>query len=215
MPKSQIAKSARRSAELERRERAAEARRLAIRKDKRHRLLVIGSALAVSLVLVAAATVGIIHNQNAGKISGVAHFTGLGQRHTQTKVSYPQSPPVGGDHDPAWLNCGIYNKAVRNENAVHDLEHGAVWITYQPTLTSTDVAKLSLFVRNNTLGKLTLSPYPGLTSPVVASAWGYQVHLNGVDDPRLLKFVTKYQGSSQAPEASATCATGGVGHPLG
>jgi Protein of unknown function (DUF3105) len=49
-------------------------------------------------------------------------------------VTYAQNPPVGGPHDLVWLNCGIYTAPVRNENAVHSLEHGAVWVTYQPSL---------------------------------------------------------------------------------
>ena len=36
-------------------------------------------------------------------------------------------------HDPVWLDCGAYDAPVRDENAVHDLEHGSVWITYDPT----------------------------------------------------------------------------------
>ena len=215
MPKSQTAKSVRRATELERRERAAELRRLAARKDRNHRLLVIGSAVLVSVALVAVAALSIVLKQHAARISGLRHFTKLSQQHTQKPVSYPQTPPVGGAHDPVWLNCGIYNTPVRNESAVHDLEHGAVWITYLPSLASSDVAKLSLFVRDHTIGKLDLSPYPGLPAPVVASAWGYQVRLTGPDDPRLLKFVTRFQGSPKAPEATATCATGGTGKPLG
>ena len=34
-----------------------------------------------------------------------------------------------GEHNPVWQNCGFYNKPVRDESAVHSLEHGAVWIT--------------------------------------------------------------------------------------
>jgi hypothetical protein len=48
-------------------------------------------------------------------------------------VDYPQSPPVGGPHNPIWQNCGFYSKPVRDEYAVHSMEHGAVWITYSPT----------------------------------------------------------------------------------
>ena len=55
---------------------------------------------------------------------------GLGNEHTTDPVEYSAVPPAGGAHDPAWLECGAYDAPVRDENAVHDLEHGTVWITY-------------------------------------------------------------------------------------
>ena len=51
-------------------------------------------------------------------------------------------PPVGGAHDPEWLECGAYDAPVRDENAVHDLEHGTVWITYDGPARPADVAAL-------------------------------------------------------------------------
>ena len=56
--------------------------------------------------------------------------------HTLSAVVYPQTPPAGGEHHPTGLNCGIYSEAVPNVNAVHALEHGAVWVTYDPKLSA-------------------------------------------------------------------------------
>jgi hypothetical protein len=50
-----------------------------------------------------------------------------------------------------------------------------------------------------------LSPFAGLDSPVVASAWGVQVALDGVDDPRLGDFIVKYRNSPDVPEPGALC----------
>jgi hypothetical protein len=66
--------------------------------------------------------------------STVRSYSNLSRDHTKEPVDYPQSPPVGGPHNPIWQNCGFYSKPVRNENAVHSMEHGAVWITYSPDL---------------------------------------------------------------------------------
>ena len=114
-------------------------------------------------------------------------YSNLSRDHTKEPVDYPQSPPVGGPHNPIWQNCGFYSKPVRDENAVHSMEHGAVWITYRPDLPRDQVEKLkSLTLKNYVL----VSPYPGLPAPVVASAWGKQLRLNSANDPPLVQFVT-------------------------
>ena len=50
------------------------------------------------------------------------------------RVAYDTFPPYGGQHDPYWADCSgtVYTKTVRNENMVHAMEHGAVWIAYNP-----------------------------------------------------------------------------------
>ena len=148
----------------------------------------------------------------SANLAGVKTYTGLTRNHVQTKVTYKQTPPVGGDHNPVWLNCGIYTSPVPNENAVHDLEHGAVWITYKPDLAKADVQKLTDVAKGQTY--LDLSPYPGLPAPVVVSAWGKQLYLTGAGDPRLQAFIKKYKQGPQTPEPGAAC-TGGTGTPNG
>ena len=55
---------------------------------------------------------------------------GLGHNHVTGPVTYSVTPPVGGDHNAIWMNCGVYSQQVPTERAVHNMEHGAVWITY-------------------------------------------------------------------------------------
>jgi hypothetical protein len=90
------------------------------------------------------------------------------------------------------------------------MEHGAVWITYQPDLRLSQVALLHDLARGQDY--ILVSPYPGLRAPVVASAWGRQIDLTGADDPRLTRFIEKYKQSAQAPERGGPC-TGGRGDP--
>jgi hypothetical protein len=139
----------------------------------------------------------------------VKSYSNLSRDHTKEPVDYPQSPPVGGPHNPIWQNCGFYSKPVRDENAVHSMEHGAVWITYRPDLPKDQVEKITSFTLKN---YVLVSPYPGLPAPVVASAWGKQLRLNSANDPRLGQFVTTYRLGPQNPEPGAPC-SGGVGSP--
>jgi len=141
---------------------------------------------------------------DATPIAGVETFEVASRDHTTEPVDYPQDPPVGGAHDPSWQKCRVYDAPVRNENAVHSLEHGAVWITYQPDLPESDRKALAALAVNQP--SVLISPYPGLTDPVVASAWGAQLRLDDVNDPRLQEFIARYAGNG--PEAGATCDSG-------
>ena len=144
---------------------------------------------------------------------GVVHYPPLSQNHTADDVDYPQSPPVGGDHDSRWQNCGVYDAPIRDENAVHSMEHGAVWLAYSPSLGAADVDAVRAFAVNQS--HVLVSPYEGLAAgeAVVASAWGTQLRLDSVDDPRLAAFVSTYQEGPQTPEPGAPC-TGAVGDPI-
>jgi hypothetical protein len=140
--------------------------------------------------------------------AGVQQFTVTDRSHVNGSVAYEQDPPVGGTHAPIWLNCGSYDAPVAVEFGVHPLEHGAVWITYQPDLPSAQVATLRQQTHTHT--HVLVSPYPGLTAPVVASAWGHQLSLDSADDARLPQFVRAFEHGPQAPEPMGPC-SGGVG----
>jgi Protein of unknown function (DUF3105) len=172
-----------------------------------------GNLIVLAIIIVVGAYI-FFQNQNAqsnsGNISGVVTYINLSRHHVTGTVNYPQVPPVGGDHDPVWQNCGIYMSPIRNENAVHSMEHGAVWITYQPSLSSSDVQTLQNLVRGHSY--VILSPYPGLPTPVVISAWGVQLKVNSANDPRLAQFISKYEQGPQTPEPGSPC-TGGTGSP--
>ncbi len=130
--------------------------------------------------------------------------------HVEGAVDYEQSPPVGGDHAGAWLNCGIYTEPVPAENAVHSLEHGAVWVAYNPDAVTGDELSALQDALPDTYS--VVSPVPDLQAPVVASAWGEQVELDGVDDERLQQFVDKFWKGGSAPELGSAC-TGAIDGP--
>jgi hypothetical protein len=140
----------------------------------------------------------------ATPIPGVETFDVASADHTTQSVDYAQDPPAGGPHDPSWQKCMVYDAPVRPENAVHSQEHGAVWITYQPDLPESDRAVLTELAVDQPY--VLISPYPGLENPVVASAWGAQLRVDEVNDPRLQAFVERYAGNG--PERGATCDTG-------
>jgi hypothetical protein len=134
--------------------------------------------------------------------------------HFDGEIPYEVRPPAGGMHAPVWANCGFHDTPVPDENAVHALEHGAVWIAYSPDLDATGVEAIHLLVRANP--KVLAAPYDDLEpgEAVVATAWARQLRLTSADDPRLAQFVERYQDSENAPEAGAGCTGTPVGQPI-
>ncbi len=123
--------------------------------------------------------------------------------HVDSAVAYEQDPPVGGPHYAMWQACGFYAEPVVTEQAVHSLEHGAIWITYRPDLPVEDIEALRLMASE--IRHVLASPWPSLSHPVVASAWGRQVRLDSVDDPRLDSFIQRFLMGRQAPEPQGSC----------
>lgn len=189
------------------------------RKDRRWKIGIAAAAaipvVALVVALVLPLTMGLRNASPApasGPIDGVQTFTGLSATHVTTPVDYAQHPPVGGDHTGYWQNCGIYDAPIAPiEPAVHSLEHGAVWITYDPALSGDEVGKLRSLVRGKPYAML--SPMEGLPAPVVASAWGLQITADSASDERLPVFLATYMQGPQTPERGASC-FGGVGSPV-
>ena len=139
------------------------------------------------------------------EIEGVETFENATQ-HVEGTVDYEQTPPAGGPHNAVWLNCGLYDQPVPNENAVHSLEHGAVWVTYNSKASADDVKKLSEKVKNTPY--TFMSPYPDEKSPITLSAWGTQLNVDSASDPRVEQFFTKYVQGPQTQEPGASCSAG-------
>ena len=135
----------------------------------------------------------------------------LEHQHVAGPVAYRITPPVGGPHNPVWMNAGVYTRPVPAERAVHNMEHGAVWITYRPDLPASQVKALDAFVAKQSLidesagsqipGQksryMDLSPWTSdaLPSPIVLSAWGHQLRVTSPTDPRMQRFVDTFRNS--------------------
>jgi hypothetical protein len=169
----------------------------------------IAAAVAVAVVagFVALAVVDSRQRAASSPPAGVEEFEVPGRDHTEADVDYEQTPPVGGDHNPVWQNEGFYEEPVRDENAVHTLEHGAVWIAYSPDLPREEKDSIRGLVGGQSC--VLASPMEDLPAPVVASAWGKQLTLESADSPDLERFVRAYRQGPQTPEPGAAC-TGGL-----
>lgn len=128
-----------------------------------------------------------------------------GTDHVLCDVEYSTSPPTSGAHYPVWQACGFYTEPIRAETAVHSMEHGAIWIAYDPDLPVNEIAAIAALVSSN--GHYLAAPYPGLKNPIVLSAWQRQVAVDRISDSVVTEFAEVQLGrvSETAPEAGVTC----------
>jgi hypothetical protein len=173
---------------------------------------------AVVVVLFAAAVLTYafiqVNKANEGRVDSVDDIAGIqtfdyaaGQEHVSTPVDYDQSPPVGGPHDGEWADCTgtVYDIDIRHENAVHSMEHGAVWIAYNPDqVQGDDVATLARLV-DGEYGRM-LSPYADLDAAVSIQSWNHQLKVDSVNDERIKQFADFLtQNADFYPEVGASC----------
>ena len=173
------------------------------------RIIGFGVFVVVAIVLVV-----IVAQPPAETIDGVPEGTEIiaipDALHVDGEISYNDVVPAGGEHNPIWLNCGVYDAPVREENAVHSLEHGAVWITYNDALSDDAIETVRRLGRR---ARVIVSPVPEQVPPVQATSWGRRIQLDSADDIRLEQFATEFTKIEYAPEPGASC-SGGVGSPI-
>lgn len=151
----------------------------------------------------------------SAQIQGVVTAEYAAGQHVQPnqQVAYTNSPPYGGAHDGYWATCvgTVYPEPVRQENLVHSMEHGAVWIAYNPDQV-TGAALDTLRAKVDGQPYTALSPYPGLDQPISLQSWGHQLKLSDANDPRVDQFITALRRNQyQYPEVGASCSEIGQG----
>ena len=187
-----------------------EERRLQMERERRMKMMRIWGPVGVVVVALVAVLLFRVFEPDVEGIEEVAVPAPANQHDNAFQYEESALPPMGGTHATSWLNCGIYDTEVPPENAVHSMEHGAVWITYDPDqVTASEIETLKDSVRGK--GDTILSQYSGQSSPIVLTTWDLQLQVDSVSDERIDDFINQYRGT-RGPEAGASC-SGGVGTP--
>ena len=117
-----------------------------------------------------------------------------------SKLQIPDGqPPVRGPHYAVPQSVGVYQQPVPDGNAIHALEHGIVWIAYNPTLLDADGVKAL-----DELGKkynvdTIISPRPLNSTAIAAASWGYYMDLDKFDKAQLEDFIKTNRNRSPEP----------------
>ncbi|MEU0194092.1 DUF3105 domain-containing protein [Streptomyces afghaniensis] len=209
----------------DRKARIEEMRRAEQARERRNRILTIGASVVIVCGLVAGGVVLVRSQSDGGSDTATSDTSGKGKfvtgkdgvktwegklsrNHVTKAVKYASEPPVGGDHNQVWMNCNgdVYTKEINNTNAVHSLEHGAVWVTYNADAKKADVDALAAKVKKTPY--TLMSPMDDQKDPIMLSAWGHQRTVTGASDPDVDKFFEKFVQGEQTPEPGAACTNG-------
>ncbi|QSH39140.1 DUF3105 domain-containing protein [Candidatus Kaiserbacteria bacterium] len=126
-------------------------------------------------------------------VMGAGHIT-IGATHDP----YNTNPPTSGAHG-APVNFGVYQDELIDENVVHNLEHGGIWISYKD-LSQEDIQKLEDIGRNYS-GRTVVSPRSANDSNIAVASWGRLLELDTVDVEQITEYVKR--NFNRSPEQLA------------
>ncbi len=127
------------------------------------------------------------------EIEGVNHV-GPGET-----VSYNTNPPTSGSHWATPADWRFNNKELPDEQLVHNLEHGGIWITYKD-LDEESINKLKDIAKNNS-NSVVITKRNKNDNPIVVASWGRMMKLSEVNEALIQKYIDSY--INQSPEKLA------------
>lgn len=132
-----------------------------------------------------------------------------GQKHVEDNaVAYggPEAP-TSGDHSSP-LPWQVYDQEIPDINIIHNMEHGGVYISYQPDLPADQIAKIKeLFSKpysnvKFTPNKAVVAPRDANDSPIIMSSWRRSMRLGSFDEAKMIDYYLRNVGKSPEPTAS-------------
>ena len=112
-------------------------------------------------------------------------------------------PPTSGDHGEP-IPKGEYKDELPDYNTIHNLEHGYVYISYQPDLPQEQIDKIkTLFFapysnEEFTPSKVIMAPRAANESPIIMSSWNRSLDFDNYDEQKMIDY---YLGNvNKSPE---------------
>ncbi len=114
---------------------------------------------------------------------------------------YNSNPPSGGWHYALTAKKKYYTEPIPDENILHNLEHGDVWIAYHPRISQEAKDELKKFA----FAKMLISPREANDTDIALTAWervdAFNLEGGVIPDERIRDFIKRYRnrGPEQIP----------------
>ena len=129
-----------------------------------------------------------------------------GREHVNSKKYGGDQPPTSGPHASP-LSWGVYDTEVRDDQVIHNMEHGGVYVSYQPSLPKDQVEKLTQLLSEPFSDqkfqpkKIVLAPRATNKSPIELSSWRRSEALASYDQNKVEDYIVRNLGKSPEPLA--------------
>lgn len=116
-------------------------------------------------------------------------------------------PPASGKHGQP-LPWQVYEQEVPDENMIHNLEHGGIYISYQPDLPQEQIDKIKALVtppysrEGFSPTKVLVAPRAANDSPIILTSWRRQLKLDSFDEEKIVEYYLRNVSKSPEPGAS-------------
>lgn len=124
-------------------------------------------------------------------IQNVEHIS-PGQSHDP----YNTNPPTSGAHG-APVAFGVYEEELLDENLVHNLEHGGIWISYTG-ISDDEITQLQTIGERHPRS-VVLTPRSANDAPIAVASWGRLMKLESVDEERIEEYIRRNINKSPEP----------------
>lgn len=129
-----------------------------------------------------------------------------GREHVNSQKYGGDQPPTSGAHANP-VTWGVYDTEVRDDQTIHNMEHGGVYISYQPSLPKEQVEKLTSLLSEPFIDpkfqpkKIVLAPRAANKSPIELSSWRRSEALASYDQDKIEDYIVRNLGKSPEPLA--------------
>ncbi len=112
---------------------------------------------------------------------------------------YNSNTPTSGPHYVRPAEWGVYQEALPDEQLVHNLEHGGIWISYRDVGENTKIQLEALAKRYPR--SVVLIPRAENDASIVLASWGRLEKLETFDEERIRNFIRRNVNKSPEPIA--------------
>jgi thiol-disulfide isomerase/thioredoxin len=116
-------------------------------------------------------------------------------------TNYNSNPPTSGGHFGTQRPWGVFGGKVADQGAIHNIEHGGIWIAYKPDLDPAQVKQLRQIAAKYP-NAVIMSPRAENDDPIAVVSWGRVMRLEAVDAAAIDLYIRTYVNDSPEKFAS-------------